>query len=154
MPHARQQIRDFVVAGLSELLTTGANVYPGRTRPLGANHPPSLLVYTRRETSARAVDGSPPQLERPVMLHIEGRVTTATPPDDLLDQIALEVEAAVAALSAYPAQFFGGRAQNVELVQTDSDARADGEKHVGSVVLSYRVTYCTIEGNAGVLPSS
>jgi hypothetical protein len=148
MPHARQQIRDFVAAGLGALATTGGNIFIGRTRPLGLNHPPALLIYTRAETSVRAVMGRPPGQERPVMLHIEGRVATAAPPDDLLDTIAAEVEVGVAALIDYNAGiFFGGLAQNVDLISTDAFAKAEGEKHIGSIVLQYRVTYRVAEGN-------
>jgi hypothetical protein len=145
--HMRTQIRNYVVPGVTGLPTTGANVFVGRTRPLPNDHPPALLIYTRTETSVRAVAGRPPLLERPCTLHIEGRVLTASPPDDLLDQIAAEVEAAVAALIDYNAGiFFGGLVQNVELTGTESFAKAEGEKHVGGVALQYRVTYRTAEG--------
>lgn len=145
--HARKQIRDFVVAGLIGLPTTGANVFVGRTRPLPANHDPALLIYTRVETSKRAVAGRPPLLERITTLHVEGRVNTATAPDDLLDQIAAEIEAGVAAMIDYgSAVFFGGMVENVDLESSESFAKADGDKHIGSVQLTYKVTYRTAEG--------
>lgn len=148
--HVRKQIRDHVVTGLSALATTGNRVYAGRTFPLKKDHEPSLLVYTRAETSSRAVQGLPPGLERPCTLHIEGRVCTATPPDDLLDQIAAEVEKAIAAMIEYGGasgiSFFAGLAQDVTLISTDIAAKADGDKHIGQIVLQYRVTYCTVEG--------
>lgn len=145
--HARQQIRDYVVAGLSALATTGDNVFVGRTRPLPRDHDPALLIYTRTETSSRAVAGRPPLIERINILHVEGRTSTAEVPDDLLDQIAAEIEAGMAAMIDYNAAiFFGGLVQNVEPPSTEIVVRADGEKHIGGVRLSYRVTYRTAEG--------
>lgn len=151
MPHMRQQIRDYVVAGLSgtnALATTADNVFVGRTRPLAKDHPPTLLIYMRMETSVRAVAGRPPLQERPASLHVEGRVMTPEPPDDLLDQIALEIEAGMARLIDYgTAIFFGGLVQNVELKSTEIVAKAEGEKHTGGIQLTYEVTYRTAEGD-------
>jgi hypothetical protein len=152
MPHVRQQIRDYVATGLAGLATTGDRVYVGRTRALPKGHPPCLLIYTRSETAQRAVRGVPPKLERPVTLHVEGRVQTAGVPDDLLDQIALEIEAGIAALIDYPtAKFFGGLVQNVEFTGTEIVVEADGESHNGGVRLEYAVTYRTTEGAAGAV---
>lgn len=145
--HARKQVRDFVKVGLIGLPTTGGNVFIGRTRAMPANHDPALLIYTRTETSKRAVAGRPPLLERVNTLHVEGRVFTSDAPDDLLDQIAAEIEAGIAALIDYGAGvFFGGLVQNVDLMSCEIVAKADGEKHIGGVQLTYQVTYRTAEG--------
>ncbi|WP_152033397.1 hypothetical protein [Bradyrhizobium sp. DOA9] len=145
--HARKQIRDAVVAGLTGLATTESRVYVGRTRPLPKEHQPTLLIYTRSESSNRAVLGRPPKIERRCTLHVEGRVSTAGPPDDLLDQVAAEIEAGIAAMINYgTAVFFGGLAQNVQLTATESVAEADGERHIGGVRVEYLVTYRTVEG--------
>jgi hypothetical protein len=50
--HVRAQIADAVIAALTGLPITGANVFKGRTRPLAKGHPPSLLVYVRSERAA------------------------------------------------------------------------------------------------------
>lgn len=149
MAHARQQIRDHVAAGLAGLPTTGDRVLVGRTRPLPAGHAPTLLIYMRSETAERAVRGAPPKLERACTLYIDGRVSMAGVPDDVLDDIAAEVEAGVAAMIEHPsALFFGGLAQNVQLRSTELIAEADGDKHIGGVRLEYLVTYRTVEGAA------
>jgi hypothetical protein len=151
MTHVRQQIRDYVAAGLTGLVTTEDRVYVGRTRPLPQGHKPSLLIYTRTERSGRAVRGAPPKLERACTLHIEGRVVTGGPPDDLLDTIALEIEAGVAAMIDYSqAKFFGDLVQNVQLNGTEAISDAEGEKHTGGIRLEYLVTYSTVEGAAGL----
>ncbi|MEY9110397.1 hypothetical protein ABH999_006593 [Bradyrhizobium yuanmingense] len=145
--HVRKQIRDAVVTGLTGLPSTADRVYAGRTRPLQVGHDPTLLVYTRAETSQRAVLGRPPKIERRCTLHVEGRVSTAAPPDDLLDQIAAEIEAGIAAMINYGTSvFLGGLAQNVQLTATEMVAEADGERQIGGVRVEYLVTYRTVEG--------
>lgn len=145
--HVRKQIRDAVVIGLTGLPATADRVYAGRTRRLQAAHEPTLLVYTRAETAQRAVLGRPPKIERRCTLHVEGRVSTAAPPDDLLDQIAAEIEAGIAAMINYgTAVFFGGLAQNVQLTATEIVAESEGERHIGGVRVEYLVTYRTVEG--------
>lgn len=152
MSHVRQQIRDYVAAGLGALATTGARVYVGRTRPLSPSHDPALLIYTRSETAERFVRGAPPKIERACTLHLEGRVSTTTPPDDLLDTIAAEIEAGMAALISYgTGVFFGGLVQNVQLRSTQIIVEADGDRHIGGVQLEYLVTYRTVEGAATVV---
>lgn len=145
--HVRQQIRDYVAAGLNALATTGDRVHIGRTRPLAAAHEPTLLIYTRSETGERTVRGAPPKIERKCTLHLEGRTSTAGDPDDLLDTIAGEIEAGIAALINYgTAVFFGGLVQNVQYVATEIIAEAGGDRVIGGVRLEYLITYRTVEG--------
>jgi hypothetical protein len=122
-------------------------VFIGRTRPLPAKHEPTLLIYTRTEASERTVRGAPPKIERRVTLHVEGRTSTASDPDDLLDQIAGEIEAGMAAMIDYGrAIFFGGLVQNVQYTATEILAEADGDRVTGGVRLEYLITYRTVEG--------
>jgi hypothetical protein len=142
--HIRKQIRDAVKARLTGLPTTGTRVEIGRTRPLEARHDPLVLIYTRDENSQRDAMGRPPKLMRDVQLFVDGRVVTKTPPDDLLDQIALEVEVALAADKR-----LGGLAMDVLLVRTQSDVQADGESHVGATRMEYRVRCRTPDNEPG-----
>lgn len=141
--HLRRQIRDAAKAALTGLTTTGSRVYTGRSRPLGRAHQPSLLIYTPQETSRRAVNGHPPILERTVQLMIEGRVSNANEPDDLLDDIAKEVEAAM-----WTNRALGGLVFNTRLGATDSVTEAEGERQIGGIRLTYEVTFQTPEGAA------
>lgn len=145
--HVRQQIRDYVAAGLGALETTGDRIFIGRTRPLAAEHEPTLLIYTRSETSERTVRGAPPKIERKCTLHLEGRTSTAADPDDLLDLIAGEIEAGMAAMIDYgTAVFFGGLVQNVQYMTTEIIAEGGGKNVIGGVRLEYLITYRTVEG--------
>lgn len=139
--HVRAQVRAAVQVAVTGLGQTADRVYIGRTRSLPANHQPSLVVYTTAETSKRALHGRPPILERPVIVSIEGRVSTATPPDDLLDVIAGEVEVAIAGNAP-----LGALAFNLQFIGTETDVQAEGERHLGAIRLQYAVTYRTAEG--------
>jgi hypothetical protein len=147
MSHMRQQIRDYVKTGMMGLTTTGSNVFIGRTRPLGKDHPDTLLIYTRSETGQRIANGRPPLQERPVKLFLEGRVVATDPPDDLLDLIALEIDVRMATLIDYSGpKFFGGLVRNVQYVATETTVEAEGTKHHGGIRLEYLVTYRVAEG--------
>lgn len=134
--HTRKLIRDAAATLVTGLPTTGNRVFVGRTRPLGASHPPSLLIYTTEETSDRPMEGNPASLGRALVLAIEGRVSTATPPDDLLDLVAFEVEGVMRDTR------FGGLVFDTLLVRTTVNVAADGERHTGSIRLEYVVRYC------------
>lgn len=139
--HLRTQVRNAVSTIVTGLPTTADRVYVGRTRPLPTNHDASLLIYTPSETSRRGVAGRPPILERSVMLVIEGRVSMAGLPDDTLDQIAAEVEAAMASDPS-----LGGLAYNMQFQATEVDTKTEGDRHLGGIRLAYLVTYRTAEG--------
>lgn len=145
--HVRTQIRTAVKLALTGLATTADRVFVGRTRPLKDAHDPSLLVYTLAELSNRAVHGQPPELERKVTVSIEGRVSAAAPPDDLLDVIAGEVEAAMRIN-----RNLGGLAFNMQFQQTDVDVQTDGARHLGAIRLQYLVSYRTLEGQPYATP--
>lgn len=147
--HVRRQIRDAVVQALTGLPTTAARVYVGRARPLAPAHEPTLLVYTRSETAVRGAGGRQPKLDRVVILDVEGRVSLPDAPDDVLDQIAVEVEAAMWGLADQLGTFLNGLARDIKLVSTEVIAEAAGERHIGGVRLEYAVAYRTSEGAPG-----
>ena len=51
MAHIRQQIRDRVIADVTGLATTGANVYDSKLYTFTQGELPALAVYTQNETS-------------------------------------------------------------------------------------------------------
>lgn len=135
MTHARTEIREAIKARLTGLPTTADRVFVGRTRPLAEGHQPTLLIYTVNEQSGRAVEGNPASLGRTLLVVVEGRVSEATPPDDLLDTIASEVEAklrdAEDALDVL----------DIMLTTTAIDVRSEGSRHIGEINLVYSVRY-------------
>jgi hypothetical protein len=138
--HARAQIRNAAVALLTGLATTGNRVYHGRTRPLKADHAPTLLVYATDEASAAGSTGHPVLVQRILTLMIEGRVIGNFVPDDMLDAIAAEVETAIGADPS-----IGGLALDTQLAATRIAAQPAGERQAGEIRLEFRVTYFTRE---------
>lgn len=135
--HVRAQIRQKVVEVLTGLPTTTDQVFPGRTRPLAANHAPTLLVYVTDERSDPDAMGI---LGRELTLAVEGRVTSADVPDGTLDQIALEVEPAMVARP-----LLGGVVSEVTLMSTLINTQAPGDAQAGEIIMKFRVAYRTTE---------
>ncbi|MCA0247685.1 MAG: hypothetical protein LCH93_13795 [Proteobacteria bacterium] len=145
--HVRTQLRRAAVALLRGLPTTADRVYRGRRRNLGADHPPSLLVYTDDEDAILASQGSPPPQDRSVMLMVECRANGAESDEleDLLDVMAAEVEPAI-----FDNWSFGGLASTTVLVKSRTRLEAKGDLLNGGVRLEFRVTYSTAEGRPTV----
>lgn len=135
MSHARTQIRAAAIARLTGLATTGSRVHPARMRPDDAL--PCLLVTTNDEDIAPGSIGN--LYERTVQLVVRGFAKGNTGLDDALDQIALEVETAMSA---------DVRAE-LDKIETDFDDTL--EKPVGSIALTYRVTYFTAASQPATL---
>jgi len=147
--HVRQQIREAVATKLTGLTTTGSRVLVGRTRPLGAGYSPTLLVYTTpaasggQESVQRAsLDGL---LERRMMLSVVGHVQEPSPCDDTLDDIAVEVETALA--QALEDGDFLGLVKDLVLQSTINQVDAEGDRHVGAIRLVFSVLYYTLENS-------
>jgi hypothetical protein len=149
--HARKQIRDAVKATLLGLSVTGSRVYIGRARPLGENHPPTILIYSPLETARR--ENQDGELERLLSLFVEIRLVSTDAPDDALDAIALDVEAAMAA-----DRRLGGLLTDMQLIGTEQAVergeQQQGGRIAGGLRLEYRATYSTLEGHPSVLTSN
>lgn len=135
MAHARTEIREAVVARLKGLPTTGNAVFSGRTRPLEDKHPPTLLIYTLNEQSGRPMEGNPASLGRTLQMLIEGRVSHHSVPDDLLDQIAFEVEGRLRDAEDELEVF------DITLQSTAIEVKSDGNRHLGEINLIYLIRY-------------
>lgn len=140
MPHLRKSIRDAVVTALTGLATTGSSVYPTRTYPLDETKLPALCVYTISEDSAvDSMKVSTRGLARSLELAVEGMAVNNGGLDDALDQIALEVETAVAADPT-----FGGLCYDCSLSQTRVSVRGgESQKEIGSIILTFTLRYRT-----------
>lgn len=150
MPHARKQIRDAVVALLVDLQTTGRNVYPSRIYSLDESELPSLSVFTVDDSSDEVVSkvtlGNPPRFHRLCPLVIEGHAMVGEDIDDVLDQIALEVEVAMSAPLT-----IGSRTLPAQLQSTGKTLLGDNEDQVGIVRLVYTVAYVTAENTPDII---
>lgn len=135
MSHVRTQIRQQIAALVTGLATTGSRVFQSRMRPQDEASLPCLLVTTNDESIDPAVGEA---LVRTLSLTVRG-VAKGGVIDETLDQIALEVETALA--DQYRAS----------LERIEIDFEDDLDKPVGSVSLTYRYQYFTAAGNPAVM---
>jgi len=142
MPHARKQIRDAAVTALTGLTTTGARVYPSRAVPVQEDRLPALLVYTREETSGVDTIGGAGSrgLQRICSLRVEGICQSIADLDDQADDIAAEVETALAADPS-----LGGLAKDLQLTQTEIGFTDEGGQPIAGVRMIFAVQYRTRE---------
>lgn len=135
MPHERTRIRRAAQARLTGLPTTSDRVFHGRTRPLPEGHDPTLLIYATNEQSGRGVEGNPASVGRGLQFIVEGRVSTAFVPDDLLDEIAFEVEGALRDAED------DLDVLDIMLSGTAIEVKSDGARHLGEINLVYLIRY-------------
>jgi hypothetical protein len=148
--HARKQIRDAVVAMLQDVVTTERRVYPSRLYSLEESELPSLSVFTvdagNEEVVRKVTIGNPAKFHRECPLIIEGHALVGDDVDDLLDQIALEVEVAMSAPLT-----IGMRTLPAQLRTTSKELIGDTDSQVGIVRLVYLVSYVTAENTPDVI---
>jgi hypothetical protein len=134
-----------VKARLLDLPTTGDRVYVGKRRPFQGKHDPAITIYTTPATSGgqeateRANLGG--RLRRMMMLTIQGHVKSPRLVDDTLDDIAAEVEAAIASDPK-----FGGQITDCYLHSTVTAVDIAGDEYDGGIRLMFMVLYSTMEG--------
>lgn len=148
--HLRQQIREATKAALLGTIEMfGERVYIGRTRPLGKDKDPVILIYTRTETAKRDANGRPPVQARRCSLFIELRVATAGEPDDDLSDGQVEVENRMAATFNWgpPLRIMGGLLRDLEYIGCQEVVESGGEKNIGGLQLEYAATYRVTEGD-------
>ncbi len=145
MAHIRKQIRDAVVTALTGLASTGSNVFPMRVRPVDDSKYPALLVYTLAERSQPGDMGHPRDLDRNPLIAIEA-ITGGDTFDDDLDQIAVEVETAMANSAK-----LGGLVNDLFLESTDftlaPSVNEKSDKRVAVMALRYSALVMTPENN-------
>ena len=139
MSHARQKIRDAVVALVTGLTTTGSRVFDTRLYNLEPSEDlPGLVIYTKNESSERS-DFSPNNYSRELEVIIEGYAETNSLVENVLDTISLEVENV---MGANP--LLSNTATTSELNATEIEFDVMGEKPIGIIRLTYSVTYYTL----------
>ena len=143
--HVRQQVREYFGTTLTGLTTTGSNVYESRVYTLQENTLPSLVIYTKSETSEPIVIGTDRVMSRELSVVVEGYAKATSNFDDTIDTISKEVEEAIAA-----DRTLGGLAKDTYLESTQIDFNAEGEKPLGFVSLTFISNYYVKEKNPDV----
>ena len=140
MAHLRKQIRDRIVSNVSNLTTTSTRVYQTRFYPIASINQPLLLVYTLSEESDPDTITRPRKVMRRVNFTLEGMAKATSGLDDTLDAIARDVEEAILADPTC-----NSLAKDTVLTGTVIDYNAEGEQPVGSIKMTFQVSYRTTE---------
>lgn len=132
----------------------GANVFTSRARPvleILQRRESVLSVYTAEESSELNGDGY--QLQRKLMVSVEGMAGGGDDLDDRLDDFAAQVEAQI---DADPA-LRGLLQEPLVLASTTSEITARGHQQMGAFRLDYECAYLTsrypVDADAPPVPS-
>ena len=139
MSHIRKQIRDKVARKLDFLNTTKRNIYKGRFYGIQAAKLPALLIYTSSESAEVTTMGTGRNSDRILTLVVEGYAKSNAVIEDTLDQIAVEVEEALANTT------LDGLIRDIEYNGYELDANADPEQTVAVIRLTFSIEYSVAE---------
>ena len=135
MAHIRKTIRDAVVTAITGLTTTGGNVYAQYpfTRPQGA----ALFVWSESER----IETSQGKLEyRQSNITIDAQYQGENV-QDTIDQICLEVEAAIGADPT-----LSGACLDCYLTNVEMEIDGESSKQMGRARMSYQFDYAVRQG--------
>jgi hypothetical protein len=144
MAHVRTQIVDAITAAVTGLSTTGARVLKQRKYPADETALPCLLIYRVGEVSEIGEMGrSPREMYRTLDIAVEA-VAAGADADDVLDDIAGEVEAALAADIT-----LGGVSRETYCAGWQAGPTSDeqGRKRMASARQTVRVSYFTTDSD-------
>ena len=137
MSHVRTQIRDAFVSRLTGLATTGAAVFAQRTRT-NTDALPYLKVWIG-DDSGELLNATDDLIEqRTADLVIEAYAKDSGDMEDILDQIALEVQQQVATITD---RSFGGLIKLLGAPRIEPDVDDTLEKPCGVNRITYPITY-------------
>lgn len=146
MSHVRTQIRDAFVARLTGLPTTGANVFGQRTRP-NTDALPYLKVFIGDDSGELLTVGDDRSEQRNAEIVIEAYAKDGGDMEDILDQIALEVQAQIATTADLR---FGGLVSDIGAPGIQPDVDDSLEKPCGVNRITYPITYFIAGTNPAV----
>lgn len=142
MAHVRKLIRDNIETTLTGLTTTGSNVFASRVYPIQSARMPGLCIYTSSEQIEALTIKPPRGLIRSLEVSVEAYVESAAP-DDVLDAIGAEIEAAMATDLTR-----GGNAKDTLLKTFEAEFVGEGERPVVVGRFIYEIMYSTTETDA------
>lgn len=140
--HLRTSLRDAMATAVTGLTSTGSRVHKSLLYPVAADALPCLLVACGEQEQIQQESNYIQQ--RTLLMTVRGMAKATGDLDATLNQIALEVEAAVQA-----AGMLGGKVDDVTLTEIRTDVDDSMDKPVGVIELTYRLIYFTVAGAAG-----
>lgn len=146
MTHARDQIRDAVLAAVTGLTTTKKNAFASRVHPVNDTELPCVLVFTREESSEPITMTQPRTMRSTLTVMVEGYVKLTSNYDDKLDKISVEVTKAI-----YNSTSLRAVVRDIFLSNTAITLIGDVEKPVAVVSMSFTAQYLTKENEPETL---
>lgn len=144
MAHVRKQIRDAIVTATTGLSITGSNVFRSRIYPIEQTKLPGLCIFTKSEAVEFDTLTMSRSVNRVLDVTIEAYVSATINYDNTLDQIAVEVEEALAADPT-----LGSLAKDTQVTAFEADFSGDGEQPVAigrfTVTVQYRTSETDVE---------
>ena len=137
MAHARTQIRQALVTRLSGLTTTDNRVEANRIYEVQDASLPALNIIVDAEDVERDTMGG--ILRRSATIVVEGYARASDNIDDVLDQIATEVEIAIAGDPLLGALL----SDPMDVVGIDIDLDAEAKSPAGRISMQYAAAYRT-----------
>jgi hypothetical protein len=141
--HGRQQIRDAAIQAITGLALTGARVFAGQIYPLQEAELPGICVYVNEESSQLVTRTT---MSRDLSLKIEIYVKSNDDFDAILDDIASDIEVAIASNIALNALV-----KDIHPSGLQKDLIKDGEKPIGIAVMSFYCSYFTAHNNPDII---
>lgn len=143
--HVRAQIRKVIAELMRSTQTAGGNVFPSRMFSLDETELPSISVYTTDDANIETVQRTEltklgPLMYRLLPVIIEGHALMDERIDDILDDIAVEIEKAM----AMPVMV-AGKEISTQLISTQTTFSGEGDEQVGVLRLIYSVSYSAKE---------
>jgi hypothetical protein len=138
MSHARKQIRDAVAIAVTGLALTGGNVFKTRIRPLEEESLPALLIYTMNEASDLLTMGPNGRVGRELRVAIEVALKQLSNVDDTLDEIAAQVEVAIATNSSLKTL-----TKIIKVTSTTIGKSGEGDQVALGMILEFTAEYHT-----------
>lgn len=140
MSHVRQQIRE-AVATAAGTIATSATVYTSAVYPFDTL--PCIAVYTTPESAEFDSITTPRTSVRDCDVRVEVRAKAITGADNTIDQIAAEVEAALAADVT-----LGGITRDIRFASFNLDVSGEADKPTMLGTLVFVARYRVKENNA------
>lgn len=137
----RKQIRAKIVETLKGNTDADQRVYPNRVLPVFLNELPAIIVNTESEQVEVFAEASPREYERTLTVKIEIMCEESSALDDELDIIGAQVEAALFEETDHT---LGELCHDVNLVGCEMAFNKEGEKSIGSLILTYEVVYHSV----------
>ena len=144
MAHARQQIRTALVAQLTGLAATGANVHSSRVYAIDVF--PCLSVYVETDNIDRERATMDQYDWRELTVAVEARVKAVANGEDLLDTICSQVEVAINSDVK-----LGINIVDTLLVDTQMEYSGEAEQPVALATMRYTVEYQVDRSNPDIL---